>query len=943
MVHQCRPCKPLKKKKIRKLLKATFFGVNFANRLLVKVKIWRVNARSRRERKVKMRNLIAMLKAVAGRISRKSGRFFLIASMTMVPSLTPIAVSAEESAIEEQVVTGVRGKPRTVKDSPVPIDVFNSETIESVNVTSMNDIIRTLVPSFGIARQPISDGSTFVRPASMRGLPTDKTLVLVNGKRRHRNPVVVIGGSGAQGPDLATIPGVAVKSIEILRDGASALYGSDAIAGVMNFILKDDREGGTISFDTGQNYWGDGLRMSVEGNIGLPLGSEGFLNISAAKTKNEATIRSEIYCESWWCQNPDGEKYEAFLANYPDTRAIYAADPEFVAASANASLDGGGVSDGFTQTWGDPNTEATRGFFNAGLPINDSVELYAFGNYSDSERDGGFFYRYPYNGTIEKIRKADGSIWWPLDVTTGGFDGNGFAGGFTPRFFGDVTDMSILGGVRSTGDGPLSWDFSYRFGDGTIEYTLKNTINPSLGENTPTSFRPGDLTNQETQLQADFVYDLSETASISFGASYMDETYELVGGNLASYTAGPYATSDPHGLCNDDMTASTAGLAVIAAGSTLDCSDSDDPVYQIMGVGSNGFPGYSPEFSGEYTRDSFGLYAELGLDLTEDFFVQAAVRYEDYSDFGAETVYKVAAKYDLTDSFGVRGSFNTGFRAPTPGQQGTTNVSTRLPAGVPVASGLFPASSAVASALGASPLRPETSDNFSFGVTGSLGDVDFTLDYYSIELVDYFAAISSLSVSTDPDAGSAYTNYQAMVAANVVGAESIGAVRWFTNGYDVSVSGYDFVATYPIEWSGAETEIGLTLGYSEKEFDSDPSAYCNEECREDFANYEPNTRMILSINHTWGPMALMLRGSYWGESENWNSGNTQVHDPLWMTDAELIYMGDEITLSFGARNLFDEYPAPGTVGDTCCGRVYESASVIPWSGGHYFIKAKRDF
>ena len=163
----------------------------------------------------------------------------------------------------------------------------------------------------------------------------------------------------------------------------------------------------------------------------------------------------------------------------------------------------------------------------------------------------------------------------------------------------------------------------------------------------------------------------------------------------------------------------------------------------VVGVGSNGFPGYSPEFSGEYTRDSFGLYAELGLDLTEDFFVQAAVRYEDYSDFGAETVYKIAAKYDLSDSFGVRGSFNTGFRAPTPGQQGTTNVSTRLPAGVPVASGLFPASSAVASALGASPLRPETSDNFSFGVTGSLGDVDFTLDYYSIELVDYFAAIST--------------------------------------------------------------------------------------------------------------------------------------------------------------------------------------------------------
>ena len=190
--------------------------------------------------------------------------------------------------------------------------MFDQETIESVNVTSMNDIIRTLVPSFDIARQPISDGATFVRPASVRGLASDKTLVLVNSKRRHRSMLVNLG-TGQQGPDLATIPGVAVKSIEILRDGASALYGSDAIAGVMNFILKDDREGGTISFDSGQNYFGDGLRMSVEGNIGLPLGEEGFLNISAAKTKNEATVRSEIYCESWWCQDPNGDKYEAFL------------------------------------------------------------------------------------------------------------------------------------------------------------------------------------------------------------------------------------------------------------------------------------------------------------------------------------------------------------------------------------------------------------------------------------------------------------------------------------------------------------------------------------------------------------------------------------------------------------------------------------------------------
>ena len=203
--------------------------------------------------------------------------------------------------------------------------------------------------------------------------------------------------------------------------------------------------------------------------------------------------------------------------------------------------------------------------------------------------------------------------------------------------------------------------------------------------------------------------------------------------------------------------------------------------------------------------------------------------------------------------------------------------------------------------------------------------------------------ISSLPVSTDPDSGAAYTNYLALEAANVSGASGLGAVGWFTSAYDVSVSGYDLVATYPIDWDAGTTELGLTLGYNEREFESDPSAFLNAEAQADYVNYNPNTRMILSMTHVWSDYVLMLRGSYWGESENYNGGTIQVHDPLWMTDAELMYVGDEITLSFGVRNLFDEYPAKGTVGDTCCGRIYESGSVVPWTGGHYFIKAKREF
>ena len=213
--------------------------------------------------------------SLTNKMLSRVGRVLLTGSLMLSGTALTAPVFADE-VIEEQVVTGVRGKPRTVQDSPVPIDVFNEQAINDVAFTDMNDILRTLVPSYGVRRQPISDGATFIRPATMRGLPTDKTLVLVNSKRRHRAALVSIGGSGTQGPDLATIPASAIKSIEILRDGASALYGSDAIAGVMNFILKDNNEGGMITFDTGQYYAGDGQSFTISGNLGMPLGSNGF-------------------------------------------------------------------------------------------------------------------------------------------------------------------------------------------------------------------------------------------------------------------------------------------------------------------------------------------------------------------------------------------------------------------------------------------------------------------------------------------------------------------------------------------------------------------------------------------------------------------------------------------------------------------------------------------
>ncbi|NDV92375.1 TonB-dependent receptor [Alteromonas sp. 345S023] len=848
----------------------------------------------------------------------------------------------EPASIEKIAVVGARGAPRSVTSSPVPVDVLSAEDIEAVAFTDMNNVLMTLVPSYSVGRQPISDGGTFIRPATLRGMPTDKTLVLVNSKRRHRAALVSIGGSGTQGPDIATIPTAAIANVEVLRDGAAAQYGSDAIAGVINFQLKDNTEGGSFTADYGSYFEGDGDQITITGNKGFALGDDGFLSISAEYSDSEATYRGEQYCEDWFCVDEQSDEYIAAATDMANS--VHGSDQ--------------------VQPWGQPNTSGTRIFFNAGYTLSNDAELYAFGNYSESEGDGSFYYRYPGNGTIEDIRLEDGSIWNPLEI---------FPGGFTPRFFGDVTDYSFVGGVKGM-SGDLGYDISGRYGYNDISYTLSNTVNPSMGNESPTSFKPGDLTNEETQFQADFTYDLDQYV-FAFGVSYLDESYDISEGEVSSYFAGDYAQADPWSFCNDDYTTTAAGAAVIASGSSLNCanyttSDSDgdgieddgfagkDAVYTIVGVGSNGFPGYSPDYSGTYERDSYAVYTDISGDITDSLFAQAALRYEDYSDFGSEVVYKVAGFYQLNDEIGIRSSFGTGFRAPTPGQQGTTNVSTRLPDGQPVATGLFPAGGEVAQALGAEELSPEKSTNFTLGLTANYGDLTLTLDYYNIKLEDRLYSVStrtvSTSVVTDPDADGydAYQNYLALSSAGVSGAESIGGVFFFQNAFDTVTEGIDAVATYKMESSYGSTMITGSLNYNDTSFDSDPSEYLDPEDIYDFEHGTPEMRGVFSVTHSYDVWSAVARLSYYGEYENVGSDDgteinvetIQTYDSEFMFDIEGSYMINEnLTLSVGVRNLFDNYPNPTVNGDACCGQIYDSASVVDWQGGYYYTRLAARF
>ena len=284
---------------------------------------------------------------------QKTARFLspAIALALMAPAVyAPVALAQEDAAdLEEIIVTGARGRPRTVSDSPVPIDVFDASDIEAISYTDTNDIIKTLVPSFNISRQPISDGASFIRPAELRGLPTDKTLVLINSKRRHRAALVAIGGSGTQGPDMATIPAVAIQNIEVLRDGAAAQYGSDAIAGVINFLLKDNREGGSVSIDSGQYHEGDGGSTTVQGNIGLPLGDNGFLSISGEFYEAAQTTRAEQYCNSWFCLdqgNPEFNNFGGSRGGELGTRRSYATGADARGQTYLANIHLANIGDG---------------------------------------------------------------------------------------------------------------------------------------------------------------------------------------------------------------------------------------------------------------------------------------------------------------------------------------------------------------------------------------------------------------------------------------------------------------------------------------------------------------------------------------------------------------------------------------------------------------------
>ncbi len=909
--------------------------------------------------------------------------FALTTSIIVVAALSPCNAIAQQEVVktlDEIVIIGTRRQGRTAVETAVPVDVFNRQALDSVASDDMLDIIRTLVPSFQVPRYAIADGATFVRPPQLRGMSADKILVLVNGKRRHRSALVQLSGDGVHGPDIATIPSIALKSVEVLRDGASAMYGSDAIAGVFNFNLKDNADGGEIRLQTGQYTDGNERGYLLSFNQGFSLGGNGFINISAELSDNEPTSRgtfwdfppflsfrdspsesaqvSGLFDHDLNPATPDQQRYgpDVLTEVYDPLSGAFVTlarggdgIPDDIDTRYADNLRFAEISDSpLEMIWGEPDREAFRSFINAGWELDGGTELYGWMNYSESDSNGSFFHRLPGGSALAPLRTATGEIYNPRDL---------YPASFTPRFAGNVIDMSFTGGIRGEFNNGMLYDFSGRWGENTIKYTIFNTLNHSLGPETPTSFRPGDLISDESAFNADFVMPVdvgfASDLNVAFGLEYRDEGYELVEGGLKSYEEGVYAFADPFNfeIDADEAAAGQNGGSVgcFIPGPQFDPASlchPGDPIHNVGLVGSNGFAGYPPRVASTYGRDSLAGYFDLEADITDRFLASIAGRYEDFSDFGSNFSWRLAARLQVTDMLMMRGSAGTGFRAPTPGQISSSSVSAGQRAGVPVTTGIFPPQSAASQLFGATPLTDETSTQFTFGIAVQPTDAfTVTLDYY------FFALDDRIWVSSSFDVGPA--ERAQLIALGVLGADRLTEVRFFTNDMDTETSGVDLVANYDIDWGGGNTLFSLAANVNETQVTrrtdrqsdpTDPTAVYYLSDRDVFRieNGDPDFRANFTARHSWAnDVSATLRGNWYGDYKLISRDLSQVQDMsgdvYW--DLDLTWdVNDTLSVTFGGNNVFDASPEPAPDFIVCCGRPTDPDTVLDWQGPYYYVR-----
>jgi iron complex outermembrane receptor protein len=872
---------------------------------------------------------------------RRITKASLLAGFTIVASGAlaqeqDVAAGVAAAAEDVIVVTGTRATGRTVADSPVPIDVLSSEALQNTGFTETNRVLNQLVPSFNFPQPSITDGTDTVRPATLRGLSPDQTLVLINGKRRHTTALLNINGSvgrGSAAVDLNLIPSIAIGRVEVLRDGAAAQYGSDAIAGVLNFQLSEIREGGRFTATYGQyesrvdgieefvglavgangqpvlapdanrngngdifvtNTTGkdrrvsDGQTMTVAGIVGLPLGAEGHLTLSAEYQDRDPTNRTGYDPRRQYARQADGT-----------------VDPrEF-------------TFDRLSHRYGDAKTDDMKLFLNSALPIGESAELYAFASYGIRDGNSGAFYRLASDARNVTALYPDG---------------------FLPNINTELQDKSVTAGVRSEfGDG-FNVDLSGSYAKNDFDFFITNTLNRSFGAASSRAFDSGGLRYSQSLANLDVSKEVevgfAQSLTAAAGLEYRRETFRVRSGEVGSYAGG------------------TAGGA----------------------SGAQGFPGFAPVIGGQNVaqkrdRDNISAYAELDAEVTDAFTVQVAGRYEDYSDFGSDLNGKIAARFEAVDGVALRGAVSTGFRAPSLQQQFFAASATNNVGGVLLETVTLPVDNPIAIALGATPLDAETSISYSAGVVfTAVPRLNVTVDVYQVSIDDRIVVTDNLTANRAATATNPGLRIGQILDA--AGFTATNAARFFVNGVDTRTRGLDAVATYRFDMGGAGN-LSATAGFNYNKTKLErilaapgPLATVpgivlfgrQEQIR--LTDSQPRTKINLGLDWEWDWLGLTARTNRYGKvlAAGGDAFGDVELDPEWITDLELrANVTETLQLAVGSNNIFDVYPTKiptglGTDPANGAARAYPATNYVatyssfsPYGFNGRFVYARASF
>lgn len=877
-------------------------------------------------------------------------------SVTVTGITLNVILTGSGETLQDVVVLGSRNPTRTVTESAVPIDVISMKEIASQGPqVNLNQILNMVAPSFTSNTTTVADGTDHIDPAQLRGLGPDQVLVLINGKRRHTSSLVNINGSpgrGSVGTDLNAIPAFAIEKIEVLRDGASAQYGSDAIAGVININVKKNTNkldvalfgGGNLSKGANDHTGGiDGANYQLDLNYGTGLGKEkSFINATASFQLRDATSRAKDVTGNLFNAYNAVEQRAAEagtninalygnINNTPNTAQIlttikqYAPTVGYFTAAQQTAITGAATISqmqtalnfdatagelayrglerrNFNMRVGQSSLKSAQFFLNAAYPITDKLEAYAFGGTSYRDGEAAGFYRRP-----NQARSYTGL----------------YPNGFLPEIHSTINDVSVAAGLRGMIFENWNFDLSNTFGRNAFDYGVENTVNASLREKSPTEFDAGGLAfaQNTTNFDMNRKFDVLEGLNVAFGAEYRNENFSINAGQPESYNL--------YDINGGVVTATTA---------------SNIRVTDFFGAsrpnGSQVFPGFRPANAIDKDRNSVAVYTDLELDLTDKWLVNGAVRFENYSDFGNTTNFKVATRYKLTENINLRGAVSTGFRAPSLHQIYFNSTATQFVGGVPFEVGTFSNDSQAAQLLGIPKLKQEESQSASIGFTAKIPTANLTLtaDAYIVKIDDRVVLTDQFSrPGGAPAAGSPNAILNALF--DTAGAT---AATFFANAIDTESKGIDIVISHKTSFGNnvsLKTDLSGTFSntYRVGDIHASPvlaaagqiNRYYSEASRVYLQEAIPRVKANLTNSISYKKFDFFLRNVYFGKVTDPNTADVngdgrvegiivngqavEIEHPIWgakiITDLSVGFkITDAAKIVIGANNIFDIYP-----------------------------------